>query len=866
MISGISRIIYGVLLRVCFCTIATFFTASVSLNAQSYGLRFAGQEEIQDNRTSLNLSPDKPLCLNGKVELTFDLSLVPNYTTYFGYIFRIIQNEKQNLDLLYDQKSKSFKIIVGERFSKSIIKIDSAQLFYRWNTFKVQLDLKHQSLQVYTNNKLVVQEKCSFDESGCFTVLFGGNEFRQFKSKDLPPMNVKDIAIAEDGQRTYYWPLNEANGASATDELAGKRASVKNPFWLKSLHTDWKLAKQFRVNGSASVAFDPITETVHIVGSDVLYSYSVQNRQDKVVAHKNPPPSFLPGNQSIYNPFTQKLYTFYADQKAVSSYDPVSRSWKNETITPKYTIATEYWQANKFISGVDSALYILGGYGQLTYKNSLQRYRFATRTWEIIPTKDRTYTPRYLAALGTTSEGDTAYVIGGYGSLTGEQMLNPKSSYDLLRYVVKTNSFQKLYELPLPKTDFAFGNSLIIDSKAKLFYGLIFPNQQFKSQLQLIRGSLASPTYEPVGTSIPYQFHDTHSFSDLYFCPASHQLVTVTLLRSDKNVTDVKLYTISFPPNGLEPQVSAKKRSFTTYWFWALGSLMLGIVAFLYVRQRLQPKTYRPESEPLPGQSAQPSPLTKPAEPTLQADVASQSVHTANVYLFGNFQVFDQARNDITKAFTPLLKELFLLLSINGIGKQQGVPSEKLNEILWPDKAGRDASNNRSVNIAKLRHILDKVGGCSLSKESGYWSITFDFNQVYVDYERYMAIITDKTTLTKQTISELGEITKRGSFLLNTEYNWLDEFKSDISNKIINTFLQYAEDLSLSDDPEFLIQLTNYIFYYDPVNEEAIVMKCKALALMGKHTLAKNAFEKFARDYKLIYGEDYRQSFSAIMD
>lgn len=97
------------------------------------------------------------------------------------------------------------------------------------------------------------------------------------------------------------------------------------------------------------------------------------------MAHKNPPSSFLPGNQSIYNPFIKKLYTFYTDQKAASAYDPVSRSWKNEAIMPKYTIATEYWQANKFISGLDSSLYILGGYDQLTYKNSLQRYRFATR-------------------------------------------------------------------------------------------------------------------------------------------------------------------------------------------------------------------------------------------------------------------------------------------------------------------------------------------------------------------------------------------------------------------------------------------------------------------------------------------------------
>jgi DNA-binding SARP family transcriptional activator len=844
--------------------------ASITLKAQSYGLRFAGQEEIQDNRTSLNLTPEKPLCLNGTVDITFDLSLASSYTTYFGYIFRIIQNEKQNLDLLYEQKSKSFKIIIGERFSKSVIKIDSAQLFDHWNQFRLQIDLKNSTLLVYTNNKLVIRDQVPFGEGDCFTIFFGGNEFRNFKSKDLPPMNLKDITLSEDGEQRYHWPLNELNGTTATDVLAGKTASVKNPIWIKSLHNEWKLAKQFTVNGSACVAFDPASETVHVIGSDILYRYSVRSRQGEALPQKNFPPSFLPGNQAIFNPSANKLYNYYVDQKSISAFDSVSRSWKSETLTPKYTIATEYWQANKFITGSGSDLYILGGYGQLTYKNSIHRYRFATKKWETIPTKGTVYTPRYLAALGTTPGADTAYLIGGYGSLTGEQMLNPKSAYDLLEYVVKENTFRKLYELPVPKADFAFANSLVVDSKSNLFYGLIFPNQQFKSHLQLIRGSLSKPTYELVGTSIPYQFHDTHSYSDLYFCPASRQLVAVTLYRNEKNTaaikntTDVKLYTISFPPNALEPNRSVQKQPFKKYWLWVLAGLVAGGFVLIYARRRRQlvSRGTRPillsEQSPARGVAVD--------EPSIASDFVDKPVFRASVFLFGNFQVFDHTGSDITKLFTPLLKELFLLLALNNIGKQRGVPSEKLNEILWPDKSGRDASNNRSVNIAKLRSILEKAGACSLSKESGYWNVSFDFNQIYVDYERYMAIINNKATLTKQTIIELEEITKRGPFLLNTEYYWLDDFKADISNNIINTFLQYADKLSINDDPEFLIQLTNFIFYYDPVNEDAIILKCKSLALMGKHTLAKNAFEKFTRDYKIIYGEDYKQSFSAFMD
>ncbi|GAB3895041.1 hypothetical protein GCM10028803_10960 [Larkinella knui] len=868
MMEGFTQSLSRFLLRLSGYTLAALLLATASLSAQSYGLRFVGHEEIQDNRTSLDLTPEKPLCFNGNVELSFDVSLAASYKTYFGYIFRIIQDDKQNLDLLYDQKSLNFKIVIGERFSQSVIKLDSAHLFNHWNRFKLQMDLKSQALRVYVNNKLVVTDKLAFKESGCFKLFFGGNEFREFKSKDLPPMDIRDIRLSENDEQIHHWPLNEVKGTTTKDAVSGQVAAVKNPVWVKALHNEWQLADQFTLKGRANATFDPSSETVYVVASGALYHYAVRNRQGNVQFHKNPPESFFLGSQAIYNPYTARLYNYYVDQKAVSGYDPVSRTWTTESITPNPIKVTEYWHANQFIARSDSCLYILGGYGQLTYKNSIHRYRFSTHKWDTIPTTSDAYTPRYLAALGTTPGADTAYLMGGYGSLTGEQMLNPKNNYDFLQYLVKENTFRKIYELEVPKTDFAFANSLVIDPKSKVYYGLIFPNQQFKSQLQLIRGSLSEPIYERVGHSIPYQFHDIHSYSDLYYCPVSQKLVAVTLYRNEpNNTTDVKIYSIAFPPNKLAVQTASTKPAAGFYWPWLLAGVAAGagLLVFLYFRNIRRFKAQEVANQHL-AKPSEPEPLPLVGKLSANQALGTDPTPPTRLFFFGNFQVFDQDGNDITKAFTPLLKELFLLLALNSIGKQRGVPSEKLNELLWPDKSGRDASNNRSVNIAKLRNILDKVGFCSLSKESGYWKIEFDFNQLYVDYERYLAIINDKTALTKRTIFELGEITKRGSFLLNTEYYWLDDFKADISNKIINTFLQYADKLTISDDPEFLIQITNFIFYYDPVNEEAIILKCKALSLMGKHTLAKNTFEKFVRDYKAIYGEEYEQSFSAIID
>lgn len=870
----VHRYIYHHFVRNITYSVVALLMASTIIQAQTYGLQFVGHEEIQDSRTSLNLTPEHPLCLKGNVELSFDLTLVPNYQTYFGYIFRIIQADKQNLDLLYDQKSRSFKMIIGDRLAQSVIRIDSAQLFNQWNRFTIKWDLSQRSLLVFANNKLVIRDKIAFTEAGCFKLFFGSNEFGQFKSKDLPPMSIKDIMLTENGQRKHYWPLQEVNGVTAKDDVDGQIATVKNPVWIKSLHTEWKKKDQFTLKGYATVAFDPTTERLYAIGSDKLYQYAVRTHQATIKLYKNPPKNLFQGSQSIYNPFTGRLYSFFVDQKSVYSCNPSSGDWTAEAITPNAVKVTEYWHANKFISRTDSSLYILGGYGQLTYKNSILRYRFASKTWDTLTTNGNAYTPRYLAALGTTSLLDTAYLVGGYGSLTGEQMLNPKNSYDLLEYLVKENTFRKIYALNVPKTDFAFANSLMIDAKSNQYYGLIFPNQQFKAELQLIRGSLAKPSYEKLGNTIPYSFHDVHAYADLYYCRISQKLIAVTLYHNEaNNTTDVKLYSISFPPNALT--VLAHQAGHETISYWWLAFVILGVAIFLYVRQQRQRtgKAQKPESVPahqqalLTDNKSQPISLITPEIPFTRPDLAKEPVLTSSIFFFGNFQVLDHSGTDITKSFTPLLKELFLLLSLNSIGKQQGVASEKLNEILWPDKSGREASNNRSVNITKLRNLLEKVEFCSLSKESGYWKIDFNFSQpLYVDYERYMAIINDKAVLTKQAIIELGEITKRGPFLQNTEYHWLDDFRADISNKIINTFLKYTDTLTISENPEHLIQITNFIFDYDPVSEDAIILKCKALSLMGKHTLAKNTFERFIRDYKAIYGEEYEQPFSAIID
>jgi two-component SAPR family response regulator len=842
---------------------------------QNYGLRFLGQNvAIQDNRTSLDLSPDAPLCLKNDFELSFKINFLINSKAYFGYIFRLIDDQAHNTDLmLYDQegtKTKNFRIVTGEKFSNIMFELDSNQLFHQWTNIRLRFDKSHNNLTVLVDNKVYSQKNISSSKGQCFKMLFGANFYDKFKTTDLPDMRIKDIRIAEGNTPIRFWPLNELTGNIALDEIQKAQAKVVNPMWVRSMHYNWEQVNSFSVAGNASVGFDAKTEQLHVVATNGMYTYSVPGNKLQTTVYKSGSYVLLQGNQSVFDTISGKLYNLNIDKGKAAAYNFTTKNWddkynENERIT-------KFWHTNKFISDVDQSLYVLGGYGELKYKNLVQKYSLKDKTWLVLPVDSNAFGPRYLAALGVAAHTGNAYIIGGYGSLSGLQMLNPRNYYDLVKFNLKDGSFKLIYKFKYPESDFAFANSLIIDQKNNEFYGLIFPNQKFNSSLQLIKGSLTKPNYQVLGNKIPYQFYDIRSFADLYYCPVSKKLVAVTLYRKADNQTEVKIYTIGFPPKMLVVQQIASRSSLLRNIFYVLGGIALVVLLYIITRRKKQPgKVIATAPAPaLPVNDRQIEISVKEEVKVIDLisneDRVTLPPQKSSIYLFGNLQVFDAETNNISRLFTPLLKELFLLILIYSIRRKTGVSSEKLNEILWFDKSKKDALNNRSVNIAKLKTILERIGACSLSKTTGYWKIEIDYSQVHVDYQQYLNIIDTRQVLDKQKIESLFTLIQRGSILLDTDYEWLDEFKTEITNDIIDRLLLFARSVDITADPELLIQTTNHIFHFDPVNEDAMQIQCKVLANLGKHSVSKHVYEKFIKEYKSIYNEDYFKSFHSIIE
>ncbi len=237
------------------------------------------------------------------------------------------------------------------------------------------------------------------------------------------------------------------------------------------------------------------------------------------------------------------------------------------------------------------------------------------------------------------------------------------------------------------------------------------------------------------------------------------------------------------------------------------------------------------------------------------------------IFLFGNFKIHTTNQYDISGKFSPLLKELFLLIFLNSLNHNRGISSSYIVEKLWPDMADKNARNNLAVNIGKLRGVLGSDFHEQLVNQSGVWRFETHNNDanLYCDYIRCLHILKSKQEHSLAEIKSLMHIVQKGGLLVDLNYEWLDSFKANISNEIVDTLLAFMAGNSANVSPNLIIQMADAITLLDMANENAMEMKCKALVSLGKHSLANEIYLKFVKEYKILYNIDYKHDFKSII-
>ncbi len=850
----LTSVFWRVALFFSFCM--AFFLPESSFS-QSYGLGFNGQEYSKDLRTGVDLSPAGYLSFNNVFELSFKMLLRPNVKMYFGYIARIIDKQGRNIDLIFNYRSidsSAIEVVCGQKLTKISFNADIHKLCNTWTDFRLKIDLNKHQVSLFSAVNDYNTEDYGVDLSGEVKILFGMSDFSHFKTADLPSMKIKDICIYEKGRLSYSWPLDETEGDKAYDKIRKQVALIKNPVWLKPEHTEWQKANSSLLTGNCEIAFNEQDEKIYLIGNDQMIIYSVKSNTSEKIIYKEKATILLPGRQSVYNPDTKTIFSCDIDQNKVAEFDFNTAMWKQEV--PPKSLATVFLHHNQYYSSSEKSVYIFGGYGQHTYKNLIQRFGIGTGVWEVLKPTGDVFNPRYLSATGVVN--DTAYILGGYGSVTGKQIINPQNYYDLMAFSLKDHKFRKVYDFVPPAEDICFSNSMVIFPDSRTFYALAFSVLKYDGYLQLVKGSLQNPEIKLIASKIPYLFHDVKSFSSLYFCKSSRKLIAATMLLNNENQTEINLYSISSPPNENLPVINTSKTIPLRWTYLLVMVAMLLTLSFLFLKRFKRGRVSK---------STDYQNIKIVADTIVSGTVAEKkTLYRNSVFFFGGFQVFNSEGTDITCRFSPLLKELFLLIWLNSIKNNKGISSEKINELLWYDKDEKSASNNRAVNIAKLKQIIGEIDTCTLSHKTAYWKIEFDELVVYNDYFECIRVTGTKKTITKEKINKLIDFSLKGVFLMNSNYEWLDEFKANISNTLIDILVELAQKQKIEDDPDFILRLADSIFIFDVVNEEAMILKCKALTFLGKHSLASNTVTKFSKEFEILYNKKYNKTIDEVLN
>lgn len=821
-----------------------FIFSITGVTGQTYGLRFASHNVLKEKRTSLDLNHNHFFSFREDFQLSFNFLLNEHDNMYFGYIVRIIDDENKNLDMIFNYQSRSqnsFEIVYLNKLTTHPLKSDFFKLCSDWTSFQLQFNLNTNQLTFSSPDTSIIIP--GIELTGKVKILFGASDYSHFKTTDVPPMSLKDIRIMTSGKLIHEWPLNEVTGETAYDQKQKLHAHVINPEWISPIFQNWVNVSNFLIEGNAEIAYNDNEEKIYIIGDKYLISYNAAENQADTLYYYNPPMVLKAGCQAFFEPDSNMLVSYNIDLKTVSTFNLETRKWN--PMESEFYPLTVFWHHNKFYSVEDKVLYTFGGYGQHEYKNTINRLNLITKEWErVIPSGDN-FSPRYLAALG--EKNDTIYILGGYGSLSGKQILNPQNYYDLWLYSRKENRFIKNYSFYPPEEDITFANSMIIDHGENLFYALAFPIFKDESKLQLYKGSLHNPELIPVGNTIPYRFHDIISFADLYHAEKSKKLLAVTSLYNEENHTAISIYHISFPPNEIPDSYTTEIQLISRTTVWAIVILFVLLIAtFPLIIRKFKKVDELPSIEPA------------------THGIATFAYNKNSILFFGDFQFLDKTGVDLTSRFSPLLKELFMLIWFNTI-KDKGISTERIIDILWFDKDGKSAKNNLAVNMAKLKQLVGEMESMSISRQTGYWTVFFDDNIVFNDYYYCLKLARSVKILSRNQISDLIAVSQKGHFLESCTFTWLDEFKAEISNVIMDILISYSQRSDIAEDPDFIMHLADAILNIDILNEEAIHLKCKALIIQGKHNLAKDTFAKFTKEYSALYNSPYKKSFIEII-
>lgn len=832
-----------------------------------YGLHIQSFPINASKYTSMVLDNGEAIETEGE-KITLDFKLWVRKDNVFGTVFRIITNDKKNIDLMYSvsENDRRFPILVT---GESVHPIQKEIKRERWINVHLILDSRTGKIDIYYDNKFITAAYQGLKKAKNIRIAFGYCPFENYSLSDVASINIKDISLYRDTQKIRFWKMARHNGDTCYDEIAHSAAVGKNTCWIIDQYITWKHIYTQKFSSSPSIAFDPNGSFFIAKNKHKLYIYHADKQSVDTIQMKGGEFAANYPNQLIFIPKINRLLSYNLNENIYSAFNPITQHWENNKSPIK---EHDYWNNTIVYDPSNSSLISFGGYGHYRYNNEL----LISYPWnEKKPQKHIKLTniyPRYSAA--STIIDSILYIFGGRGCPSGRQELSPRNYYDFYAVDLHTLKVKKLWEAPQSPEggDFQPGENLIYDPQKECFY--LFSTQQGGILMKIDKNS---PHFEIMSLPIRMKIDAQYIYTNLYYSPKQKKLYVATHQAEVNGKASLDIYELNYPPisvenfkqniNSTTDQAGHNKHFF---WLYIIGFISIGTSIWLFYRSKRKLQSASPKKEQtkgyennlkeanfiekIPGLKIN-MPISNPIPVFHNYDFSKKCI-----CFFGGFRVIDKEGNDLTTLFTPTLKALLILLILYTGKDSRGVTGHRMIQLLWYDKSDESAKNNRNVYMSRLRGILEKVGEIKIQNQGGLWYIEFE-EGTFCDYLEALQLYRENNS---SNLEKLLELLLRGMMLPNTEIDWIDSFKNNFSDTTIDLLSNLLKQENLSDT--LRLKIADTLFQHDYINEEALCLKCRILCQQGKKGLAKTVYDSFCKEYYTSMGTEYKFSLMEIIE
>jgi len=654
------------------------------------------------------------------------------------------------------------------------------------------------------------------------------------------------------------------NGDICYDEIAYSPAVTINSHWIIDKYITWKKICSQNFSTSPSIAFDPHVGTFYMASDkNKLYVLHTHDQSLDTIDVRGGEFAANYPNQMIYITQRHHLLSYNLDENLFSVFNSETQTWEGDKAPTK---EHDYWNNTLVYDSVNSALVSFGGYGHYHYNNELLiSYPYANKPQVRLNLNN--IHPRYSCS--SVMVDSTLYIFGGRGCPSGRQELSPRNYYDLYAVNMLTQQVNKLWDFPTSPVggDFHSADNMIYDKEKRCFY--LFCTIQGGT---LLKFNLDNPHFEPMSLPLNFQLESQYMYYNLYYSPQQKKLYTCILRTEVNGQSNVEIYELGFPPIAVSAilqseQLNSQSRAQHLEYIWICVVLLLAIIVtvFVYRIRKKRALSFELVTSPTVVEDEKNVEMQSDIKVEVAHTVPTREFHNYNfskscICFFGGFRVQNKDGYNMTGTFTPILKNLLILLILYTGEEKKGIVSHKMLQLLWPDKLEKSAQNNRNVYISKLRNILEQIGDIKITNKSGFWSIQFG-EDTFCDYLEALRLFDDVNE--GNNLEKILELLLHGAMLPNTEADWVDAFKTNFSNMTIDLLSQLLKKDSLSDTLK--LEIADTLFQHDYINEEALSAKCRILCQQGKKGLAKLVYDSFCKEYSNLLADEYPRSLKEII-